>query len=217
MIVKAMVNHGGAMEVQEAGCRAVCNLADNAGNRAEIARLGGIVAVVKAMMNYGRSPEVQEQGCRALSGLASAADMLEQIVKQGGIDAIVKAMANHGSVAAVQLQGCRALGDLALDNADNQVEIARQGGIDAIVKALANHGSVAEVQERGCLVLLRSDWSQEDVRARIMEVGVKEVVQQAARRAMSATNATANAKQYAQQLLARLECEAAFLYFQQKS
>ncbi|KAJ1493272.1 hypothetical protein T484DRAFT_1929409 [Baffinella frigidus] len=67
--------HGSIAGVQEQGCKALANLAENYENDAEeIVRAGGIVAVVAEMGANTSDARVQLQGCRALGSLAETID-----------------------------------------------------------------------------------------------------------------------------------------------
>ena len=59
--MQALVNHGGAVPVQEKGYGALATLAVNAENRVEIARQGGIDMIVKTIWNHCGAAAVQEQ------------------------------------------------------------------------------------------------------------------------------------------------------------
>eukprot|EP00961_Rhodomonas_salina_P277311 3747359-Rhodomonas_salina.1 len=65
-----MRQHVGHAGVQEAGCRAVRNLALNADNQTKIAGEGGIGVVLGAMRQHVGHAGVQEAGCGAVRNLA---------------------------------------------------------------------------------------------------------------------------------------------------
>ncbi|KAJ1475907.1 hypothetical protein T484DRAFT_1826660 [Baffinella frigidus] len=70
-IVRGMGAHGPSAGVQEAGCRALSDLAFNDENEVAIAARGGIEAIVRGMVAHGSSAGVQEAGCAALNNLAT--------------------------------------------------------------------------------------------------------------------------------------------------
>ena len=70
-VVAAMRAHADAVDVQQGGCHALGNLADNhAANQAAIAAAGGIGCVVAAMRAHADAAGVQQWGCHALGILA---------------------------------------------------------------------------------------------------------------------------------------------------
>ena len=108
-------------------------------------------------------------------------------------------MKDHPTIAGVQEQACGALCNLAA-NPENQVKIAKLGGIELILKVMKDHPTIAGVQEYACYALLHIGWSNRDLQQRIKKEGAEQEV----RKAMSASNATADTKKWGQQLLDRL-------------
>jgi hypothetical protein len=87
-VLKDMRQHPEDAKVQEKGCKALANLAVNAGNAVKIGAGGGVEAIVQAMGGHRGSEGVQREGCEAMRFLAI----------------------NEG----LQRRGCEALGHLAL-------------------------------------------------------------------------------------------------------
>ena len=65
---------------------------------------------------------------------------------------------------------------------------------------MKDHPTIAVVQQQACWALLNIGWSNRDLQQRIKSAGAEQEV----RKAMSASNATAKAKEKGQQLLDRL-------------
>eukprot|EP00961_Rhodomonas_salina_P199934 2696514-Rhodomonas_salina.1 len=80
-----MRQHAEHAGVQEAGCWAVRNLADNVDNKARVANEGGIGVVLGAMWQHAEHAGVQEAGCRAVWNLAANADNSVKVANEGAI------------------------------------------------------------------------------------------------------------------------------------
>ena len=203
-VVAAMSTHTGRAGVQEQCVWALMNLAVNADNQVAIAKQGGIAAVVAAMSTHTGHGGVQKLGAWALKNLAVNADNQVAIAEQGGIAAVVTAMGAHTGNTGVQEHGGRALKNLAV-NAGNRVAIAEQGGIAVLIAAMRAHTGHrgADVQEHCTRALLNIGLSQWDLLGRIKREGGREVV----KRAMAASNASADTKKWGQKLLDRLQLQ----------
>ncbi|EGD79791.1 hypothetical protein PTSG_10776 [Salpingoeca rosetta] len=148
-IIKAMKMHSSNGDVQEKGCAALWNLAENDDNVVSIASKGGIDVVIAAMKMHSSNSGVQVQGCGALWKLAYN-NYRVAIALKGGIDAVVSAMKIHTNNEGVQHKGCGALQNLACYRRDNKRAIALKGGIDAVIAAMKNHIDNSKVQHQGC-------------------------------------------------------------------
>merc|ERR1712232_1067320 len=81
------------------------------GNRVEIAKLGGIVAVLQAMTLHPAKADVQGAGCMALGELASESPRNAKIIAEnGGIQALEQAISNHPKLQSngfAVIEACR--------------------------------------------------------------------------------------------------------------
>ena len=89
-ILSGMKDHIDHAGVQEQGCGALRNLANNVENRVSIANAGGMIAaIVSGMKAHTDHAGVQEQGCGALANLATNDDIEVLIANAGGILAAI--------------------------------------------------------------------------------------------------------------------------------
>jgi hypothetical protein len=107
----------GVAGVQQAGCRALANLAhNNAGNQTRIAAAGGIEAVVVAMGAHRGVAGVQKQGCGALcrlgTGLGASREVQQRIKRANAEEAVKRAMAGADATAFTKEMGRRLLDTL---------------------------------------------------------------------------------------------------------
>ena len=164
-------------------CAALRNLAVNAGNKVLIAEADGIEAVVSAMKAHKTIGLVQQYACAAL---------------QHGKYEVYRAMEAHQASGLVQKDACAVLSNLAV-NDGNKLKISEAGGIEAVVAAMKAHKTSVLVLEPACLAL----WylaAQGSLRQRIKAAGGVECVKQA----VNASDATANIKTWANNLLDKL-------------
>jgi hypothetical protein len=91
-IASTMAKHSNIPEVQQNGCAALRNLAqNNNANRVSIAANHGIEAIVSAMKAHNKISEVQEYGCGALGNLACSDANRVSLSTKHGIEVIVSA------------------------------------------------------------------------------------------------------------------------------
>jgi hypothetical protein len=133
-----MRRHEGHAGVQDACCRAVCNLATNAENHKTIARAGGIEALIATMRRHEEHEGVQEGACSALFSFAENAENHKKIACAGGIEAVIAAMRRHEWNTCVQEAGCTALFMFAGDSA---VMNKLRGSLTFLQKAYNRHKS----------------------------------------------------------------------------
>ncbi|KAK3263927.1 hypothetical protein CYMTET_27300, partial [Cymbomonas tetramitiformis] len=156
-VVKGMVSHISVIEVQEEGCKALANLAENHENKSHLASSGAIEAVLNAMkvhnLRSNNAIEVRllRQACRALSNLAVNEQNELKLMKIGGIEAVLAAMAAKEADLETQRYAIAYLGAMAIHEA-HALKISALGGIEAVVKALGEHAQVP-VQEESCRTL----------------------------------------------------------------
>ena len=133
---------------------------------------------------------------------------LRAIGDEEDIKTLVRGMAKYLSDPAIQQKACWRLWTLS-DASDGpvvgvrddkkRVEIANLGGVQAILKAMKEHAAQANVQAKACGALYTLSFNAEN-KALIKKEGGEELV----RRAMAASDATDNTKEYGQKLLDRL-------------
>jgi hypothetical protein len=195
-VIGAMAAHKTSALVQEKACRALWNLSDNVDNQLKIAAAGGIEALTAAMKAHTTSAGVQEHACGALKSLSFNNDSNKvAVAAAGGIEALVGAMQAHKTSALVQRQACWALRNLAGYTA-NRAVISEAGGIEALVAALKTHQASVLVQEPACLALYDIAGNAR-LREHIKAAGGVELV----KRAVSASDATADTKVWGKRLL----------------
>jgi hypothetical protein len=151
---------------------------------------------IYAMQAHKTSAGVQEQACAAMKNLAVNPDNQVAVAAAGGIVAVVAAMQAHKRSAGVQEMACRALRNLAANNDNNEDAISAAGGIEALTTAMETHQARALLQEYACAALLNLACNA-SLRGRIKAAGGVEL----AKRAVSASDATADTKRAVKGLL----------------
>jgi len=159
-VVAALQQHPTHAEVQQNGCRALCNLALNAENTVAIAEAGGIAAIVAALQQHPTNADLQvycwhllqRSGQELLEALfIEPEDFLSELdglKDRKNVHCIVEGMRIHCNHSGVQEQGCGILWNLT--KASHQLAVTQAGGIAVLVEALKKHHENANVQAQGC-------------------------------------------------------------------
>jgi len=134
-LVSGMRAYRAHPRVQEAGCKALAELAHHPNVAAAIVDAGGLAVVVEAMSAHEAQAGVQEQGCRALQ--STFGDFEAGIAARRGIAAVVTAMKTHQGCPFVQQYGSKTLQNLA--NAGFVTSITGADGICAVLAAITAH------------------------------------------------------------------------------
>jgi len=134
-LVSGMRTYRAHPRVQEAGCKALAELAHHPNVAAAIVDAGGLAVVVEAMSAHEAQAGVQEQGCRALQ--STFGDFEAAIAAARGIAAVVTAMKTHQGCPFVQQYGCKTLENVA--NAGFVASIMGADGICAVLTAITAH------------------------------------------------------------------------------
>jgi hypothetical protein len=125
--------------------------------RANIARLGGVIAIVRSMQSHPKNINIQVSACQALAHLSVDNESQEAICEVGGRSAIVSAMEAHCNVLEVQQAACRALASITrpmegpgMSDSEEEEDGASSGGgvVRAIVNAMNKHPQDPVVQAK---------------------------------------------------------------------
>ena len=172
MVVSAMQQHEGSIDVQQEASAALSTLAKDFANES-ISE--GIILLLRCMRKHKTIVSVQIKAGSALSNLAEHSDNRELIVAENGIPIILDAMKAHLLDANVQASACAALSQLARHEY-NRKRIEEVGGISDIVNAMKKHPKVTDVQEQGCFVLQRLSRDSDNKKLIIAAQGISAIV-----------------------------------------
>lgn len=193
-VVGGMGVHLGAADIQDAGIRALANLAYNSTlNTDRVVKWGGVPAVVAAMNQHPDDLRVQEGGCLFVWSLLANIENETHITY--GLE--------HTGAPA----GGKVHVDLRVAG-----HVAECGGVAAVVKALDSFGHFTEpeeddwlnVGEQGCAALWFLSTLPGKLRQSIVDAGAVEV----ARRVATAQAEIAPARTWAARLLEQLTGES---------
>lgn len=143
--LQAMHGHPMSVNVQEAGCRVLRQLALVEQNRCEILEAAGVEAIAVAVRNHETSPRVQEGACLALGNLAVHPDSAARISREL-LAAVVRGMERHEATAAVQEAATFALYNLICTSQCLDL-VGELGGVTAVKKAMQQHPAIADMEE----------------------------------------------------------------------
>ena len=174
MVVSAMQQHEGSIDVQQEASAALSTLAkDFAITDESISE--GIILLLRCMRKHKTIVSVQIKAGSALSNLAEHSDNRELIVAENGIPIILDAMKAHLLDANVQASACAALSQLARHEY-NRKRIEEVGGISDIVNAMKKHPKVTDVQECCCEVLQRLSLDADKRKLIVAAQGISAIV-----------------------------------------
>ena len=140
-VVDAMTEHLAIPGVQQFGCWALRNLAENAENRVSISSLGGLECVKEAFSLHPDRAEVVLQAAWATARLARNAANRVALCNDTTlhIETYISAgMSAHPHYADLQRRCCQAIATLCFDDA-NQVKTAKVDAIELSIAALGLH------------------------------------------------------------------------------
>jgi hypothetical protein len=160
-IIRAMARHERYTDLQQVGCRTICNLAIGRdprvrGLRVVLAGGGALERVTRAMYLHRNSTGVQERACLAVCNLAVNAANQVALAAGGALELVISAMDSHGG-AFVLHAACHAIKSHAIKilarSEQNNTVLASCRAHERIVTAMRLHQNDESVQTAGCLAL----------------------------------------------------------------
>jgi len=159
-VCAAMAAHRSSEKMQELGCRALANLAQESDAcRRSVVQAGGATLVCRAMQLAITSPQLQRRGCAALANLAGD-EAFEAVAQADGIERVAAAMLAHPTDAGVQVEGCSAVANLACADRKTRLALMKAGAPERVCRAMRQLADDETVQQEGCAALANLCWGE---------------------------------------------------------
>lgn len=120
--------------------------------RANIARLGGIIGILRAMQMHGPNAPIQLSACQALHRLSVDRETQIAIGDVGGIPALAASMEGHMEVIELQVLACKVLNIISYprseeeDQEADEDDVPTDGAVPALVASMMRYSTNTEVQ-----------------------------------------------------------------------
>eukprot|EP00698_Gefionella_okellyi_P008346 TRINITY_DN2067_c0_g1_i1.p2 TRINITY_DN2067_c0_g1~~TRINITY_DN2067_c0_g1_i1.p2 ORF type:complete len:459 (-),score=111.89 TRINITY_DN2067_c0_g1_i1:2109-3485(-) len=138
-LVVAMGAHQNDLDVQQAACKAITNLAYSEHLQAQLIELGAPKLVVAALRTHGAVAEMAQNACGALTNLSYDNESVQAlIVDEGGVPLICTAVRTHPQNGDLAFMAFTAMCDLAGKPA-LQTQVARECKVELILESMRQH------------------------------------------------------------------------------
>lgn len=148
LIVNAMFESPGDLDLQISGCRAVWNASGTVENQRTFVDAQVLEIITQDMESFLAEDGLQEQALAALANLAALEMNLDLMFEQGVFKNVVNVMNRHSEKVAVLIKGSLVIANLSSHPTDHKTTMMEQGGGGALVVAMVMHPSETELQEK---------------------------------------------------------------------